>query len=173
VRDAFVDLAQMQPRVTIHDRVYLEKTTAVAELAVLSRQTEVEHEFEHSWLGSTKRLKLHGTYQVKAGFDLRQNVSVDVRDREILVRMPPASILGVEQQKVDVLEFENGYWNLVSAEDLQNELAQLPRLAREKAAASGLTTQAEEALRKQLEERIGAARPLKIVFDPVPATTKP
>jgi len=173
VRDAFVDLAQMQPRVTIHDRVYLEKTTAVAELAVLSRQIEVEHEFEHSWLGSTKRLKLHGTYQVKAGFDLRQNVNVEVRENEILVRMPPASILGVEQQKVDVLEFENGYWNLVSAEDLQNELAQLPKLAREKAAASGLTTQAEEALRKQLDERIGAARPLKIVFDPAPATPKP
>src|SRR3954466_12710833 len=48
-RDGFVDLAQMQPRVTIHDRVYLEKTTPVAELAVLSRQIEVEHDFEHTW----------------------------------------------------------------------------------------------------------------------------
>ena len=168
MRDAFVDLAQMQPRVTIHDRVYLEKTTPVAELAVLSRQVEVEHEFEHRWLGSTKRLKLHGTFQVKAGFDLRQNVSADVRDDGIVVRMPPAIILGVEQQKVDVLEFENGYWNLVSAEDLQNELAQLPKLAREKAADSGLTSQAEDALRKQLEERIGAGRPLKIAFGSAP-----
>jgi hypothetical protein len=168
VRDAFVDLAQMQPRVTIHDRVYLEKTTPVAELAVLSRQIEVEHEFEHTWAMSTKRLKLHGSFQVKAGFDLRQNVSVDVRENEIVVRMPPAIILGVEQHKVDVLEFENGYWNIVSAEDLQNELGQLPRLARDKATSSGLTSQAEEALRKQLDERIGAGRPLKVVFDLAP-----
>ncbi|MDQ6938905.1 MAG: hypothetical protein M3119_01985, partial [Verrucomicrobiota bacterium] len=30
VRDAFVDLAQVQPRVTINNRVYFEKTTALA-----------------------------------------------------------------------------------------------------------------------------------------------
>jgi Protein of unknown function (DUF4230) len=168
VREAFVQIAQMQPRITIHDRVYLEKTTAVAELAVLSRQTEVEHEFEHTWAGSTKRLKLHGTYKVKAGFDLRQNVTADVRDSEIAIQLPPASILGVEQVEVDVLELQNGLWNRVSAQDLQNELAQLPRLAREKAAGSGLTTEAEEALRKQLEDRLGTARPLRLLYGSPP-----
>ena len=163
-RDAFVQMAGLQPRVTINNRVYLEETTATAELAVLTRKTEVEREFEHTWAGSTKRVKLHGTFQVKAGFDLRQNVSVDIRDNDIAVQLPPAVILGVEQEKVDVLEYENGYWNSISAADLQNELAALPRLARERAEQAGLPREAEVVLQKQLEERLGTERPLHLRF---------
>ena len=163
-RDAFVEIAQLQPRITVNNRVYLEKTTAVAELAILSRKTEVEHEFEHTWAGSTKRVKLHGTFNVKAGFDLRSDVSVDVRESEIAVQIPHAKILGVEQEHVDVLEYENGYWNPISAEDLQKELALLPKLAREKVAEANLPGEAETAFQKQLEERIGNARPLRLRF---------
>jgi hypothetical protein len=43
-RDTFVELARLQPRVTVNNRVYLEQTTTVAELAVLARRVEVEHE---------------------------------------------------------------------------------------------------------------------------------
>ena len=67
VRDALVDMAQLQPRVTVNNRIYLERTTATAELAILSRQVEVEHEFLHTWAGSTKRMKLHATFTAKAG----------------------------------------------------------------------------------------------------------
>ncbi len=111
-------------------------------------------------------MKLHGTFKVKAGFDLRQNVFVDVRDGEIAVQLPPATILGVEQEHVDVLEYENGYWNSISAEDLQNELAVLPKLARERAVQTGLASEAESALRKQLEARLGTERPLHLIFKP-------
>ena len=168
-RDAFVDLAQLQPRVTIHDRVYFEQTSAVAELAVLSRQTEVDHEFVHTWAGSSKQIKLHGTFNVKAGFDLRQNLTVDVRENEIAVQLPHAKILTVEQEKVDVLQFENGFWNRVSAADLEKEMATLPKLAREKAEQSELMAEAEAALRQQLEARIGTERPLRLVFPPATA----
>lgn len=171
-RDAFVELAQLQPRVTINNRVYFERTSAVAELAILSRQTEVEHEFLHTWAGSTKRIKLHGTFNVKAGFDLRQNLTVDVRDNEIVVNLPHASILTVEQQEVDVLQFENGLWNRISAGDLQKEFATLPALARERVEQSELLAEAEGALRKQLEDRIGTERPLRLVFTPT-ASAKP
>src|ERR1700760_969831 len=77
VRSAFVDVAHLQPRITINSRAYLEQTTAPSELAVISRKVEVEHEFQHTWVGSSKRVKLHGTFTVKAGFDLRQKLSVD------------------------------------------------------------------------------------------------
>ena len=69
-RDEFVRLAQLQPRVTVNNHVYLEQTTTVAQLAVIARKVEVEHEAEHTWAGSTKRVRLHGTFTVKAGFDL-------------------------------------------------------------------------------------------------------
>ncbi|MEO5720759.1 MAG: DUF4230 domain-containing protein [Chthoniobacterales bacterium] len=168
-RDAFIELAQLQPRVTIHDRVYFEQTSAVAELAVLSRQTEVDHEFMHTWAGSTKRIKLHGTFHIKAGFDLRENLTVDVRESEVVVELPHAKILTVEQQQVDVLEFENGYWNRISAADLEKEFAALSALARAKAAQSDLLVEAETTLRQQLESRLGQEHPVRLAFPPANA----
>jgi Protein of unknown function (DUF4230) len=164
VRDAFVEVAHLQPRILINNRVYFEKTTATAELAILSRQIEVDHELLHTWAGSTKRVKLHGSFTAKAGFDLQQDVTVDLRPDEIAVRLPHASILGVEQKQTEVLAFENGLWNRISAADLENELAALPELARQKAAESGILAEAETALQKQLEERVHAERPVHIVF---------
>lgn len=171
-RDAIVELGQLQPRVTINDRVYFEQTSAVAELALLSRQTEVDHEFLHTWAGSTKRIRLHGTFDVKAGFNLRENLSIDLRDDAIVVTLPHATIVSVEQRQVDVLEFENGLWNRISAADLEKELGAMPKLAREKAMQSDLLHEAERALQKHLEQRLGTDRPVRLMFQPA-AVTKP
>src|SRR4030095_3219435 len=55
LRSAFIDIAHLQPRITINNRVYMEQTTPVSELVVLSRRIEVEHELLHTWVGSSKR----------------------------------------------------------------------------------------------------------------------
>ena len=164
LRSAFIDIAHLQPRITINNRVYMEQTTPVSELVVLSRRIEVEHEFLHTWIGSSKRVKLHATFTVKAGFDLRQNLSVDIRPGEIIIQLPHAQILGIEQNQVDVLTFENGLWNRISGEDVQSELSILPQLAREKVAESGLPAEAERALQRQLDERIHTRQPLRLIF---------
>jgi Protein of unknown function (DUF4230) len=164
LRSAFIDIAHLQPRITINNRVYLEQTTAVSELIVLSRRIEVEHEFLHTWVGSSKRVKLHGTFIVKAGFDLERNLSIDIRANEIIVQLPHARILGIEQDQVDVLAFENGLWNRISGQDLQSELSILPQLAREKARESGLPAEAERALQQQIEQRIHSPQPLRLIF---------
>ncbi len=164
LRAAFVDIAHLQPRITINDRVYMEQTTPVSELIVLSRRIEVEHELLHTWVGSSKRVKLHGTFIAKAGFDLRKGLSIDIRPGEIMVQLPHAQILGVEQQQVDVLAFENGLWNRISGQDVQSELSVLPGLARKKAADSELCAEAEKNLREQLEQRIDIKQPLHLVF---------
>ena len=164
VRDALVDMAQLQPRVTVNNRIYLERTTATAELAILSRQVEVEHEFLHTWAGSTKRMKLHATFTAKAGFDLQHDVAVDLRPDEVAISLPHATILGVEQNQVDVLAFENGFWNRISASDIETQLATLPDLARQKAGESGILAEAESALQTQLNERIHAERPVHLSF---------
>ena len=164
LRSVFVDIAHLQPRITINSRVYLEQTTPVSELVVLSRRIEVEHELLHTWVGSSKRVKLHGTFIVKAGFDLQQNLSIDIRPNEIIVQVPHARILGIEQEQVDVLAFENGLWNRISGEDMQSELSILPELAREKAAESDFPAEAERALQRQIEERVHAPQPLHLIF---------
>jgi Protein of unknown function (DUF4230) len=164
LRAAFVDMAHLQPRITINDRVYMEQTQPVSELVVLSRRIEVEHELLHTWVGSSKRVKLHGTFIAKAGFDLRKGLSIDIRPNEIIVQLPHAQILGVEQQQVEVLAFENGLWNRISGQDVQSELSVLPELAWKKAAESELTAEAEESLQQQLEQRIHTAQPLRLLF---------
>ena len=164
LRAAFVDIAHLQPRITINDRVYMEQTTPVSELVVLSRRIEVEHELLHTWVGSSKRVKLHGTFIAKAGFDLRKGLSIDIRPDQIMVQLPHAQILGVEQQQVDVLAFENGLWNRISGQDVQSELSVLPDLAWKKAAESELPNEAEETLQQQLEQRIHRAQPLRLIF---------
>ena len=167
LRAAFIDIAHLQPRITINDRVYLEQTTPLSELVVLSRRIEVQHELLHTWVGSSKRVKLHGTFRAKAGFDLQQGLSIDVRPEEIIVQLPHAQILGLEQQHVDVLEFENGLWNRISAQDVQSELSVLPQLALKKAAESALPAEAEQTLKRQLDERIHTPQPLRLMFKPV------
>ena len=168
LKNAFVSIAHLQPRMTINNRVYVEQTTPTTELALLARQIEVEHEFVHTWMGSSKRVKLHGTFTVKAGFDLRDNVAVDLRPEEIVIHLPRAQILGVSQDRVDVLAFENGYWNPISAGDVQNELSILPQLAREKAIGGDLPAEAERTLQQQLKERVATERPIRLVFAEAP-----
>jgi Protein of unknown function (DUF4230) len=164
LRSAFIDIAHLQPRITINNRVYMEQTTPVSELVVLSRRIEVEHELLHTWVGSSKRVKLHGTFIVKAGFDLQQDLSIDIRPNEIIVQLPHARVLGIEQEQVDVLAFENGLWNRISGQDMQSQLSILPELAREQAAESNLPAEAERALQQQIEQRVHAPQPLHLIF---------
>jgi len=164
LRAAFIDIAHLQPRITINNRVYIEQTTPVTELVVLSRRIEVEHELLHTWVGSSKRVKLHGTFIAKAGFDLEQGLSIDIRPEEIVVQLPYAQVLGVEQEQVDVLAFENGLWNRISGQDLQTELSALPQLAWKRAAENGLPAEAQRTLQQQLKERIHTTQPLRLVF---------
>ena len=169
MRNAIVQIAQVQPRVTINERVYFEQTTAVSELVLVSQRLEVEHEFLHTWAGSSKRLRLHGTFTAKAGFDLRQEISVNVQPEAIVVRLPHAQILGLEQNALDVLAFENGFWNPISGADVQSELATLARLARERASERRLPEQAEDEFRRQLTTRIRTSSPIQVVFYDVSA----
>ena len=146
---------------------------AHAELAILTRQLKVKREFLHSWAGSSKRIKLSGTFNVKAGFDLRQDVAVDVHPNEILIQLPHAEIVGIEERNVDVLALENGLWNRITGADLQNELAQLPEMARRQAMEMDLPAEAEQELQRQLNKRIHARQALKLVFTNAPHIESP
>ena len=165
-RDTLVKLAQLQPRVTVNNRVYLEQTSTIAELSILARKVEVEHEMLHTWAGSTKRIRLHGTFLVKAGFDLRKKFNVNIQPNEITIELPDAQILSVEQQSVEVLVLENGFWNRISLVDIQNELAVLPRLARKKSV--GLPIEAEQTFTRELLEKFHPPQPVRVIF-PAPS----
>jgi len=164
LRDTFVDLAHLQPRVTINDRVYFEQSSPTAELALISQRLEVEHDFLHTWAGSTKRLRLHGTYTAKAGFDLRQKWEVKVGDQTAAVELPHAQLLGVEQERIDVLALENGFWNPVSGADVQAQIATLHELARARAGERHLPEEAEQMLRTQLQSHLPPGQSVRFEF---------
>jgi Protein of unknown function (DUF4230) len=168
LRSAFIDIAHLQPRITVNNRTIVDEAAPTAELAILARQLKVKREFLHTWAGSSKRIKLSGTFVAKAGFDLRQNVAVDVRPDEILIQVPHAEIVGIEEKHVDVLSLENGLWNHISGADVQNELAQLPDMARQQALEIGLPAEAEQELQHQLSKRIRVRQPIKLVFTNAP-----
>lgn len=153
VSKAFAELGHLQPRITIKDRVFFEQTKSVLELAVVSRETQVEHEMEHEWLGSKKRIRLRGTYQIKAGFDLTQPFSVRVEGSRIETRMPPPRILSVDSKDIEVTVFENGLWNKISPAELENELRTLPNLARQRAGEAGLQKEAFDAFTARVRDK--------------------
>lgn len=174
LRSAFIDIAHLQPRITINNQTTVGETSSpTAELATLTRQLKVKREFAHTWAGSSKRIKLSGTFLAKAGFDLRQDVTVDVRPDEIVIQLPHAEIVGVEEKHVDVLALENGLWNHISGTDLQDQLSQLPEMARREAIEIGLPADAEQELQKQLSKRVRARQPLRLVFTNPPPAESP
>ena len=170
VRNVFGELGHFQPRISIHDRVLFEQTTSTLELVVVSRETQVEREIEHQWLGSKRRLVLRGTYQVRAGFDLRRPFTVHIEGRRVSVELPPPKILGVDQISVEVGHFENGLWNKFNPTDVVEEVSTLPMLARAKASEAGLQKEALDRFTQQLREKVGPAYELEIHVTPSGST---
>ena len=74
LRSAFIDIAHLQPRITVNNRTIVDEAASpTAELAILTKQLKVKREFIHTWAGSSKRIKLSGTFLAKAGFDLEES----------------------------------------------------------------------------------------------------
>ena len=117
----------------------------------------------HTWAGSSKRIKLHGTYLVKAGFDLRKKFTVHVRPDEILMELPHAQILSVEQEHLEVLTLENGLWNRISPDDIQ---AAARGSARTGASEGGGLAHAKpkQTFTRQLLEKFRPEQPVRAIF---------
>ncbi len=173
VSRAFAEIAQIQPKITVHDQVFFEQTSPVLELAVVSRETTVEREMEHDWLGSKKHIRIRATYNVRAGFNLQESFTVNVDDHRILVEVPPPRILAIDPGNVDVLQLENGYWNKITPGDLEIEMRALPAIARQKAEQTGLTKEAVDTFTKRLRDQLGnryeiEVRTAKPAAEPLP-----
>ena len=67
---------------------------------------------------------------------------------------------------IELLAYENGFWNPISGADVQAELATLGILARDRAAVQNLSAEAEESFRTQLKGRIGNTPPVQVIFYP-------
>ena len=169
VRDAFAAVAGAQPRVTVNEQVVYEQTSPVLELAVTEREMLVERDTVDTWLGSTKHLRVRGTYRVKVGFDLTQPLGVTIDGtlaQSVRVQMPSPRVLSVELERLDTLAADSGLWNHVKPEAYAQEVNALNTDARLKALREGMMTEAKKMFISQLEQRIGPGHQVELTTAP-------
>lgn len=142
------------PQVRVEETVVIEQNAPIAELATVAREMMVEHAWSHQWLGSTKTIRLRGTFTVKAGFDLTQPFRITLRELPLRVEavMPSPKILSIQMNSYDILQDESGWWNRISDADREHAVQELQRTARNKAETSGLLLDARASIEQRLRE---------------------
>jgi hypothetical protein len=108
---------QFTPEVVVDKTVVLNQQTDVFELAVLSQNFEHEYTWTHSWLGSTKKINIRGSFDAKVGFDLHEKFSVTMTDDKAIVLLNEPVVLSVESKGDIEYRDENGIWNWVNLND--------------------------------------------------------
>lgn len=160
------DLAQrladglgVTPKVTVRSDVLVEQSREVLELATVERIVRVEHVYAHTWLGSTKEMRLRGDFRAKAGFDLAKGFEIDldeIPDQErprITVHLPEPEILSLEMLELRVEEDE-GIWNRIQPSERQQSVRDLQRLARLELERAGILEQAQASFERQIQHAI-------------------
>lgn len=150
--DGFRTLLQVTPRVTVNETVIIEQNSPILEVATVSRPLMVDHEWSHTWLGSTKTLHVRGTFTAKAGYDLKKPFEITITPSPLSVkaRLPGPQILSLQMDSFVVLLDEDGWWNRLTEEDRSNAVTALQTVARSKAESSGILAE----VRRSAEDRI-------------------
>jgi hypothetical protein len=150
---------QFRPEVRINRETVLQRDTALLELVTVRREFVHEYEWEHQWLGSTKRLRLRGTFAAKAGFDLNDEfyLEMDPSNRQVELFLPEPRVLGVEMTGYEAEE-EEGYWNKLGAEEREQAVNALLASARQAAMNDvDLMSEARQMLQWQIGEAVAEA----------------
>jgi len=153
IRDAFVELFQLQPKISVNESVVFDQTQTALELGVVSRDIEVTRDAAQTWMGSVKTIRIHAAYRVKAGFDLSRKLEVNIAGREVNIKVPKAKILTIEPLAIIVEELKDGLWNKIQPQDVDRELQRMQELARTK--ASSLSDEAELTFKRLLSQKLG------------------
>jgi hypothetical protein len=142
-----------RPAVTLRNYVVVEEKKPIAELALVSRMTDVERRLESVLLRSKAELDLRASFNVKAGFDLRTArfaVVLDPGLKQAKLDLPAPKVLSVEMVRYEVLKDRGGWWNRIS--ESERELAMRSMLADAKLEAirAGILKDCRQELEKDL-----------------------
>jgi len=150
---------QFRPEVRINRETVLQRDTALLELVTVQREFVHEYEWEHQWLGSTKRLRLRGKFAAKAGFDLNDEfyLELDPDSGQVELFFPEPRLLGVEMTGYEAEE-EEGYWNKLGAEEREQAVNALLASARHAALNdAALMSEARRMLQWQVGQAVAEA----------------
>ena len=152
LRDVLADTFQFRPRVVVKDKVFYESSQDVMQLTVLTKDAQVMHESDQSWLGSTKHIRIRATFRLHAGFDLDKECQVAVKGTTVTVTLPPAKIVSTEATHWEVEELQDGLWNKIQPQDVAAELNALPKIA--EAQEPDLPAEAQRTFERELSDKL-------------------
>lgn len=115
--EEFKKAFQFTPQIKVNNTIVLNQQTSVLELSVISQNFEHRYVWVNSWLGSTKKIFITGTFQAKAGFDLHKKFSINLSDEKAMVTLPEPIVLSVESLGDIEYRDEQGIWNWVNLDD--------------------------------------------------------
>jgi hypothetical protein len=148
IRKAF----QFTPEVTVNNTIVLQQQTSILELATLSQTFRHEYEWINTWMGSTKKISITGTFEGKAGFDLQKKFSIVINEDKAVVTLPEPQLLSVEPKGDLKFADENGVWNWVRLEDRTKAVNAFNTDARKFAEKALFLTDAKAKMEEQLRK---------------------
>jgi hypothetical protein len=143
---------QVTPEVTVKNTVVLEQQTPIMELATLSQTFQHRYEWTNTWLGSTKKIKMTGSFQAKAGFDLSNKFSLEINDDVVVVTLPGPKLLSLESMDDVTFEDENGFINWVNMDDRSKAVNAFTSDAKRYAQEAAFVASAQEEMEKKMTE---------------------
>jgi hypothetical protein len=147
-REAF----HFTPQITVNNTVVLQQQTPILELATLSQKFQHRYEWTNTWMKSTKKIEITGTFEAKAGFDLQQKFAIVIDDTIATVSLPAPKLLSLESQNDVQFRDANGLWNWVDAADRSAAMNAYTGDARRYAAQAAFVAKAQEAFETRIRE---------------------
>jgi len=152
-----------RPTVSISNYVVVEEKKPIAELALVSRMTDVDHRIESVRLHSKAELALRAVFNVKAGFDLRTahfDVTLDPGLKKARLDLPPPKVLSNEMIRYEVIADYSGWWNRISESEKELAMRDMQADAKLEAIRAGILKDCREMLEKdaaEISKRTGVA----------------
>lgn len=143
---------QFTPEITVNNTVVLNQQTTVLELAVINQNFEHRYEWTNSWLGSTKKIFIAGTFDAKVGYDLNKKFSIRLQDDVAYVSLPEPTVLSVEAKGDITYRDEQGIWNWIDLEDRTRATNAFITDARKSAEQAGFVQDAKAKMENRVRE---------------------
>jgi hypothetical protein len=152
IRKAF----QFTPEITVNNKIILQQQTSVLEVAVLSQTFNHQYEWTNTWMGSTKKINITGTFEAKAGFDLQKKFGISITDDKAVVTLPQPQVLSVESKDDSQFTDEQGVWNWVNQDDRSKAINAFNKDAKRFVDKALFTTNAKAKIEHELRKILKA-----------------
>ena len=168
ISEEFKNAFNTTPQITVNNRVVIEESRGIAELATASKTVSVDTTFASTWLHSTKSISVHGVFVAKAGFDLNRlfKINIDTHSHQVTVTLPNPRILTLEMTQNEITDEKGGFVNWLTPDDHEAALKQLTDTAKLEITDSNIRQSAKDEIEKRIHAMTALQGvPVKIQYD--------